>query len=68
MMLLLTSGSVYLSTLCTSGVGALVLSFPTIVATSFLTMTIGNIVGPVVMEYRRAHPYSRPLLGVRRRS
>ena len=62
MMLLLTSGSVYLSTLCTSGVGALVLSFPTILATSFLTMTVGNIVGPVVMQYRRAHPYSRPHL------
>ena len=50
MMLLLTSVSVYLSTLSTSGVEALVLSFPTIVATSFLTMTIGNIVGPVVMH------------------
>ena len=61
-MLLLTSGCVYLSTLCTSGVGALVLSFPTIVATSFLTMTIGNIVGPVVMRYRQAYPYSRPFL------
>ena len=61
-MLLLTSGSVYLSTLCTSGVGALVISFPIIAATSFLTMTIGNIVGPVVMQYRRAHPYSRPYL------
>jgi hypothetical protein len=62
MMLLLTSGSVYLSTLCTSGVEALVLSFPTIVATSFLPMTIGNIVGPVVMQYRRAHPLSRSYL------
>ncbi len=39
-MLLLTASSLYLSSLCKSGVGALVLSFPTIVATFLLARTI----------------------------
>jgi hypothetical protein len=64
MMVLLMAGSVYVSTLCKSGVGALVLSFPTLVGTSLLTLTIGNIVGPVVMRNRRAHLHGWPHLEI----
>jgi MFS family permease len=41
-MVLLTAGSLYLSSLCKSGVGALVLSFPSVVATVLLVQTIGS--------------------------
>jgi hypothetical protein len=41
-MLLLTAGSLYLSSLCKSGVGALVLSFPSVVATVLFVQTVGS--------------------------
>jgi preprotein translocase subunit SecG len=41
-LVLLTAGTLYLSSLCRSGVGALVLSFPCVVATVLFVQTIGS--------------------------
>jgi hypothetical protein len=39
----LTTGSLYISTLCRSGVGAMVLSFPTFVAAALFAQTAGSL-------------------------
>jgi lysylphosphatidylglycerol synthetase-like protein (DUF2156 family) len=44
---LLTVGSLYLSSLCRTGVGALVLSLPTVVATVFFVRTVGSLLWDV---------------------
>lgn len=45
--ILLTAGSLYLSSLCRTGVGAMVLSFPTAVATVFFVRTVESLLWDV---------------------
>ena len=47
---ILTSLSLYLSTLCTSGVRALVLTLPTIVAAFLFVRTVGDAIGRVLFR------------------
>jgi len=57
----LTAGSLYVSTLCRSGVEALVLSFPSVVATLLFVRTVGDTIGPLI--FRLSYPAgSRPFL------
>ncbi len=60
-MLLLTAGSLYLSSLCRSGVGALVLSFPSVVATVLFVQTVGSQLWRVWRSSAFDQPFLDPL-------
>jgi MFS family permease len=55
--LLLTAGSLYLSSLCRTGVGALVLSFPTFVATVFFVRTVTDVLWRIGLFTISARPW-----------
>ena len=58
---ILTSASLYVSSLCASGVRALVLTFPTIVASALFVVAAGDFIGRVL--FRLVHQAgSRPLI------
>jgi preprotein translocase subunit SecG len=54
---LLTAGSLYLSSLCRTGVGALVLSFPTVVATVFFVRTVTDMLWRIGLFTISARPW-----------
>ncbi len=61
--MILVSLSLYLSTLCTSGVRALVLTLPTIVAAFLFVRTVGDAIGGVLFRlvYEAGwRPFLRP--------